>query len=356
MITCELDNIAPAAWDAFVRDHPDGTFFHQYEWLQLVRDVYGGEPHYLAAYDDGRLVGVLPLMTHWAIGVGRTLISVPFSDVGGVCAVDERAEGPLLDAAAELGRRLRVKYVDVRQLGRPLPGDFPCDLSRLVLRLDLPASADDLREGLSRNMRKKLKRAERDGLTAHEYASVGRGSQPDAALTAAIDAFYGVYSRNMRDLGAPMHSRRYFRAIAAAFPGAVLCVQVALGSTVVGAAVAASFRDTLYALCAHSLREYHHAFPSNLLYWKLLESAVARGCSTADFGRSPRGTGIYEFKKGWGMAEHQLYCTYLPLAKAPRLGDRREGLAYRAFSRLWRHVPLPVARAVGPHIFARLSI
>jgi len=356
LLTCEPYNGPPALWNAFVRDHPDGTFFHQYEWLQLVRDVYGGEPHYLAAYDQGRLVGILPLMTHWAIGVGRTLMSVPFADVGGICAVDERAAEPLMAAAADLGRRLRVNYVDLRQLGRPLPGDFPCDLSRVVLRLDLPPSAGDLRAGLSRNMRKKLKRAEREGLTAHEYTSVGRASPPDTTLTGAIDGFYRVYSRNMRDLGAPMHSRRYFHAIATAFPGAVFCVHVVLGAKVVGAAFAVSFRDTLTVLCAHALRQYHQVFPNNLLYWQLLECAIARGCLVADFGRSPRGTGIYEFKKLWGMQEHQLHYTYLPLAKAPRIGERREGLAYRVFSQLWPHVPMPIAQAVGPLIFARIPI
>jgi FemAB-related protein (PEP-CTERM system-associated) len=344
LLTCEPHNGSPSAWNAFVRDHPDGTFFHQYEWLQLVRDVYGGEPHYLAAYDDGRLVGVLPLMTHWAIGVGRTLISVPFSDVGGVCALDEEAEGPLLDAAAELGRRLRVNYVDLRQLGRPLPGDFPCDLSRVVLRLDLPASADDLLQGLSRNMRKKLKRAEREGLTARECGAEG------------LDAFYRVYSRNMRDLGAPMHSPRYFAAIAAAFPSTSLCVHVTLRGEVIGAAFAVWFGSVLTVLCAHSLRQYHHTFPNNLLYGRLLESAAARGCSVADFGRSPKDSGTYEFKKLWGMEDHPVHRTIIPVRSKPSLGERREGRAYRAFAAVWRHTPMCLARAIGPRLFARIPI
>lgn len=319
----------------------------------MIRDVYGGKPYYLAAYDDGRLIGVLPLMLRRVIGAGRVLTSVPFADVGGICAHGPEAEQVLLEAAAGLGREKRVSYVELRQLDHALPGDLPCDLSRVVLRLNLPSSLDELREGLSRNMRKKLKRAERDGLTSREYASLGPA--PEAQVN-AVGAFYDVYARNMRDLGSPMHSLRYFRAIAVAFPEASLCLHVSLEGKVVGAAFAVWSGATLTVLCAHSLRRYQQVFPNNLLYWRLFGAAIDRQCSVADFGRSPRGTGIYEFKKLWGMVDCPLCCAYIPLTKVPRLGERREGAAYRLFSRLWPHVPMPVARALGPKLFARLPV
>ena len=331
-------------WDALVRAHPGATFSHQHRWLQMVQAVYGGDPHYLAAWEDDQLVGVLPTMLRRVIGSGRVLLSVPFADEGGLCANGDEAEQALLASVEALARDLRVSFVALRQLTPLSAANMLCDTSRVVLRMPLPSAAEELSRNLSSNMRKKLRRAGRDGLTCQ----VGGQEQ--------VRAFYRVYSHNMRDLGSPMHSRRFFEALFTEFPGAALTVLVTLGSTVVGAAVAVQFRDTLTVLCAHSLRSYHKLFPSNLLYWRLLEVAIERGCSLVDFGRSPRGSGIYEFKKLWGMEDCPLYRQFLPVLGTPKLGEGRDSFAHRAFALLWRKVPVGLATALGPPIFSRLPI
>ena len=334
---------APADWDPFVLGHTEAVFSHQAAWLEVVREVYGGKPYYLTAYDGDDVVGVLPLMERWAIGRGRALVSAPFADVGGICALSEDATSALLKAAADLGTDLQANHVELRQLA-PLAGDLPCDTTRVVLRMPLPSSTDDLMSALSKNMRKKVRRSMRDGQTP----TVGGAEQ--------VGEFYAVYARNMRDLGSPMHSRRFFEALFTTFPGTTLTVLLTFEGQTIGAAVAVWLGGVLTVLCAHSVRAYYRLFPNNLLYWTLFECAVERGCSVADFGRSPRGTGIYEFKKLWGMEDHPLYTTFIPLRSTPDLGERREGLAYRAFSRVWRHTPLSIARALGPRLFARLPV
>jgi FemAB-related protein (PEP-CTERM system-associated) len=334
----------PDDWDAFVKAHPGATFSQQYGWLQMVHAVYGGDSHYLAAWEDDRLVGVLPTMLRRVIGSGRVLISVPFADEGGMCANGEEAEQALLAAVEALARDLRASFVELRQLAPLSAANMLCDTSRVILRMPLPSKAEELSHGLSSNMRKKLRRAGRDGLTCQ----VGGQEQ--------VKAFYHIYARNMRDLGSPMHSLRFFEALFTEFPGAALTVLVKLGEGVVGAAVAIQFGDILTVLCAHSLRAYHKLFPSNLLYWRLLEVAIERGCSIADFGRSPRGSGIYEFKKLWGMEDCDLHRQFIPVLGRPKLGEGRDSFAHQAFALLWRKVPVGLATALGPPIFSRLPI
>ena len=193
-------------------------------------------------------------------------------------------------------------------------------------------------------MRKKVRRSMRDGLTAHVGSADGVG------------VFYDIYARNMRDLGSPMHAERFFDVLFATFPENALTVQIRLDDGVVGAAVAVWFGDVLTVICAHSLREHNRLFPNNLLYWTLFECAIERGCTVADFGRSPRGTGIHKFKLGWGMEECPLHYVRIPVRGEPETEDRREGSAYRAFSAVWRHTPMPVARFIGPRIFAKLPV
>lgn len=332
-------------WDAFVGSHPEGTFFHQYGWLQLVREVYGGEPFYLAAYDGEGLVGVLPLMRRWVIGPGRRLVSVPFADEGGLLVTSPDAEAALLEAAASLGRDEKVSYVELRQM-RQLTAQGPvCDTSRVVMRMPIPdGGADALWDGFSKNMRKKIRRAGRDGLVASE------GGAED------IPEFYRVYCRNMRDLGSPMHRRGFFEAIGPRFPGQTRVAVVRSKGETAGAAFAVVFGRTMTVLCAHSLRAYHSSMPNNLVYWQLFQMCAEQGLSTADFGRSPRGTGIYEFKKLWGMEEFQVYDSFLPVRGAAPSGERRESAAYAVFSRIWRLTPTGIAAAVGPQVFSRIPL
>jgi len=340
----ELLTGRPEEWDAFLHHHPRATFFHQHAWLQLVRAVYGGTPYYLVAREGGEIVGVLPLMLRRLIGCGRVLVSVPFADEGGLCTTGPESERALLGAADCLGREVEANYVELRQLDHAPEGDLPSDNTRVVLRMPLPASVEALQQSLSSNMRKKVRRAGRDGLCTHDGG--GEGVKP----------FHRVYVQNMRDLGSPMHALRFFEALFETFPKSALTVLVKHGEAIAGAAVAVQFRDVLTVLCAHSLRSYHKLFPNNLLYWRLFEVAIERGCTTADFGRSPQGSGIYEFKKLWGMQDHPLHYCIIPLRSAPHLHERRDSLSYRIFSRIWQRTPVPVARALGPAIFSRLPL
>jgi len=85
-----------------------------------------------------------------------------------------------------------------------------------------------------------------------------------------------------------------------------------------------------------------------LLYWNLLERAVERGQSRFDFGRCTPGGSVHRFKEQWGgralPAEWQS-------ALGPGFrGSRTRGDSLRAASRIWKALPVPIARCVGPHL------
>lgn len=332
-------------WDAFVASTKAANFSHQCDWLQLCSEVYGGEPHYIAAYGGARIVGVMPVMLRSVIGAGRVLYATPFADEGGCCTDDADVEAQLIQAAISLGEEVGASYLEVRQR-TPLVVDGVCDQSRVTLEMPLPADKQALWESLSKNMRKKVRRAGRDGLISEEGG-------PEH-----IPSFYDIYAANMQDLGSPMHSRRFFEALFHRFPEDMLSVIVRIEETglVVGAAVAIRFGEVLTVLCAHSAREHFELFPNNLLYWHLLEAAIEWGCRVANFGRSPVDTGIYAYKKSWHMDDHQLYYTRVPVCGQPPEADAREGRTYALFREMWRRMPSPIARAIGPRLWARLPI
>lgn len=336
---------SPEQWDQWVAEAPGALFCHQYEWLQLVRDVYGGDPCYLAAYRGDDIVGVLPIMLRRIIGEGRVLISVPLSDEAGIVAKDAETERSLWDHACRLADSMHATRLELRQR-RLLPG-AEADLSRVNMEQVLPDDPEVLWESFPAKVRNQVRKAQKMGLTA--------SASPD--LHAAIhDDFYPVYCENTRDLGSPMHSERFFHAVADLAPESSQVVVVKSDEATVGAAFATRWRDRFAVPWASSLRQYFKMCPNNLLYWELMRQAISAGCSVFDFGRSPNGSGTYRFKRQWGAEPAQLYYYHYGRSGAPGTGSTHEGLAYRLFVSIWPKMPLPIARVLGPRIFARLPI
>src|SRR2546428_4233228 len=88
------------SWDRFVESHPRATVAHLSAWGQIAREVYGHEPVYLRAEEDGEIRGVLPLVLVSGRLFGRRLVSMPFLDYGGVLAGGEQGlETALIEQA-----------------------------------------------------------------------------------------------------------------------------------------------------------------------------------------------------------------------------------------------------------------
>ncbi len=91
-----------ARWDSFVREHPQGSFFHLTGWRRVVEEVFGHEPHYVVCEEGRAWTGVLP--TFWVRSpfIGRQLISVPYGVYGGVLARSESVEEALVEGACRV--------------------------------------------------------------------------------------------------------------------------------------------------------------------------------------------------------------------------------------------------------------
>src|SRR5204862_6145940 len=117
---------------------------------------------------------------------------------------DENAARALLDAAIAAGREHRCRHVELRHFRQQF-ADLPCKRHKVAMMLPLSA-APALWEGLDRKARNQVRKAQKSGLTYRE------GGQE------LLDAFYVVFARNMRDLGTPAQSPRFFAEVLRAFP------------------------------------------------------------------------------------------------------------------------------------------
>jgi serine/alanine adding enzyme len=327
---------APRSWSEYVLHHADATGYHEWAWRDVFQRAFGCPPIYFAARRGGRIVGVLPtvLLDSWLFG--RALVSLPFLNYGGVLADDEGVARALLDAAMAAAREHRCRHVELRHFRQHF-GDLPCKRHKVTMRLRLPA-APVLWDGLDRKARNQVRKAQKSDLT---YRHGG------AEL---LDGFYAVFARNMRDLGTPVYSSRFFAEVLAAFPGRARIHVVSHQTTPVAAGLTFETRGTVEIPWASSVRDFNALCPNHLLYWSILEGASATGCSTFDFGRSTPNEGTYKFKEQWGAQPVPLCWEYGLLVGGEVPNSSPTNPKFRLAIAMWKKLPLSVANRVGPMI------
>ncbi|PIE63627.1 MAG: hypothetical protein CSA26_12020, partial [Desulfobacterales bacterium] len=285
-------------WDVFVNNHPDATPYHLSSWIKAVKEAYGFDYYRLIAKKNDTILGVLPLV-HMRLPLKSTsLISVPYGDTAGILSNDKSTTKALLTAAYDLAQDKGNCDIELRGNMQYLPEEFtelfrklPTNKVRMLLKL--PENSEILWDGFKSKLRSQIRKAQKNGLS-FELANH------------RIDDFYSVISQNMRDLGSPVHSRKWFCEIIQQYGANASLAIVSHEQRPVGAAITLQTGNKVSIPWASTLRKYNKLSPNMLLYWGILKNAAENGCSTFDFGRSTQGEGTYKFKKQWGAVEHPL--------------------------------------------------
>jgi FemAB-related protein (PEP-CTERM system-associated) len=321
-----------------LRDGPLVPLSRHPGWLNVLAQGLKHTPYCLEATAGGRTSGFLALADVQSFLFGRFLVSLPYLNYGGPVADDEAAARLLIDRAVTLADGLGVRYLELRH---EHPVDHPALAERRTdkvhMRLDLPAAPAKLWEGLDAKVRNQVRKGQKNGLTLHWG---GRE---------LVDDFYAVFSRNMRDLGTPVYSKRLFEAALGQFPQrAELCVVRADKEAVAGALLLHGWGVTEVP-SASSLRSHNHTCANMLMYWHLLERAVQRGQDVFDFGRSSADGPTMRFKKQWGAApaasEWQFYVRSGEVG-----GMQKESPRYQRLIKIWQRLPLALTVLLGPPI------
>lgn len=308
------------------------------EWSQVLCEALGHEPHCLVARQDGRLVGYLPLALVSSRLFGRFLVSLPYLNSGGPVADDDVVAQQLIDRAVALADTLDVRHLELRnerKVEHPaLTGEVT---SKVHMRLPLPSGSDELWRSLKAKVRNQVRKGEEPGFDIRWGASD------------LVDDFYRVFSRNMRDLGTPVYSRRLFQSILNRLvESAELCLLYHQRKPV-AAAMLVHGQGITEVPSASSLREYNSANANMLMYWQLLMRAIERGQRVFDFGRSTIDSGTYRFKKQWGAVPHP--ATWQYYLRGGKVADMRpDNPRYHRVIRIWQRLPVWLTQLIGPPI------
>jgi len=340
----QVRSFAPAdsaRWDEFVYRCANATFFHRIGWKGIIEECFGHRTHFLLAERDAQTVGVLPLAEVKSLLFGHALVSLPFCAYGGVAADENEAVAALHTAARRLGKDLGVEHLELR--------------NRAVREADWP------RQDLYVTFRKAILPDVESNLVAiprKQRAMVRKGI--GLGLTSRIDEdaghFFKLYADNMHRQGTPPLAKRYFETLRRTFDRdcEVLTV-IEPGGEAVSSVLSFYFRDEVLPYYAGDVEAARDLAANDFKYWELLRRACDRGLRVFDYGRSKRGTGSFDFKKHWGWEPTPLAYEY-QLYRRDRIPEHNPlNPKYRMLIALWKHLPIPVANAVGPHLVKSLG-
>lgn len=330
-----------AAWDAFVADCPDATFFHRIGWKTAIEESFGHRAHYLCAERDGAICGVLPLVQIKSRLFGNSLISTAFTVYGGPAAADDAAHRALDLAARDLAQRLDVDHLEYRSRVPRHPDLVSRDDLYVTFRKPLDADPDKNLAAIPRKQRAMVRKGIKAGLTSE--------------LDAGVDRLHHIYAASVRNLGTPVFAKRYFDALKRVFGADCDIVTILHSDQAVASVMNFYFRDEVIPYYGGGLPEARAVAANDFMYWEVMRRACERGFRLFDFGRSKRDTGAYSFKKHWGFEPAPLAYEFL-LRRGGEIPDLNPlNPKYRIAIAAWKRLPLPVAKAIGPLIVRNLG-
>jgi FemAB-related protein (PEP-CTERM system-associated) len=324
--------------DEYARRSPQLPLSRLPSWLPVLAEGLRHTVFCIEAVEGGQTCGLLPLAYVRSLLFGRFLVSLPYLNTAGVLADDPVVACRLLDQAITLADEMNVNYLELRH---EQPAEHPalteCMTSKVHMRLSLPARLGELWDGLSGKVRNQVRKGQKCGL----QMVWGRGE--------LLPEFYGVFSRNMRDLGTPVYGPGLFARVVQQFPDeAEFCVVRSEGRPVAGALLLHG-QGVTEVPSASCLREYNSTCANMFLYWQLLERSVQRGQTVFDFGRSSMDSNLFRFKKQWGAEPAPAIWQYY--VRRGSIGAvRPENPRYGRLISIWQRLPVALTRLLGPSI------
>jgi len=338
-----LDPLRDPRWLELVKKHPASSVFHSTHWLSALQLTYGYEPvAYTMCRPSSELTSGMVLCKIRSRLTGRRLVSLPFSDHCDPLTENRTEFDDLLALIRQTVTSEKWDYCELR------PVRFEPGVSTMFGRsdrhvwhvIDLRQSIDATFGKFHHSVRRKIQRAEREGLLYEEGNS-----------ERLLRQFYKLLVTTRKRQHLPPQPLKWFRNLATTF-GENLKIRVAFKESLpIASILTLDHKDTVTYKYGCSDARFHPSGGVALVLWNMIQQAQAAGYERLDLGRSDvSNEGLTAFKEHWGGVRSDLY--YWRFPNRPR---SHESMAKRMFiGRIVKMAPDRLLTAMGnilyPHV------
>ena len=333
-------------WDDFVLSHPEGTPSHLSGWLKTIHSTYNFKPIlYVLKNQKNHIQGVFPCFFVKSVLTGSRLVSLPFSDYGGILCDPNISKEEFSETVTDYFKS--VKYVEVRGTYSENNG-FMCNNHYKRHALNLKGNIDNI----TKNINKKT-----------IFYSIRKAKKNDVIITEentelGIEEFYRLNMLTRKKHGIPGQPLKFFENLyehmIADGNGFILLANK--NSRVIGASLFLICKDKIHYKYNASDPDYiKKVSPNHLLTWHAIEKGNAKGYRYLDFGRtSPDNEGLMRYKEMWGMQPIDLPYYYYPEVRGA-VSTEESSFFYTKITQVWRSLPNKITERFGPVVYRHMA-
>ncbi|WP_158971639.1 FemAB family XrtA/PEP-CTERM system-associated protein [Paraglaciecola sp. L3A3] len=343
-------NALESAWEKYVENHPLATPYHRFAWMKSVEQAYQHTNVSLLAYEQDKVVGILPCIKMQAPLGKAKFCALPFCDLGYALADNNDVLQIMQQHAMAELKKIGGQIFEYRDSKQEFT-DLIAENAKVRMLLPLPNTADELMAGFKSKLRSQVRKSEKNGLTF----TIASSQQQ-------IDDFYKIFSINMRKLGSPVHAKQWFETLFQNYGDNIFLSVVYTDDIAIGAGIVIRNQNKVAIPWASTVADYNKLAPNMMLYWSLLKHACDLGCKEFDFGRSSFGEGTFKFKQQWGAKPMPLLWSDLAdqgqeaTDKDENLAEQTPGKIRPLVENIWAKLPLGITTSLGPQIRKHISL
>src|SRR3984893_5590997 len=336
--------------NTFAEQHLHDAFSRDQLWQNLLKKLYGYSIISLTtANAGGQITGYLPLCTMRSPLTGVRLVSLPFTDICPLRAVDQASANDLIDQAIHLAQEQCARYLELRTgTNEVLTGRTELIAGDLYVRWIMPLESDPDRvwSRLRKPVQHQVKKSQKQGVQV-------RIAQRREEMT----HYYQLHLKTRsKKHGMPVQPQRYFYELWDTFAsnGSMqLLLAEYQGQVIAGMVLLSSGTSMRYAYGASDER-YLHLAPNNLLLWTAITLGCTQRYETFDlFLNRLDNPGLMEFKRRWGAIQEPLPYYYYPHVEG-LASTSEQSLKFRMLTACWKRLPLRVAAPLGGYLYKHL--
>jgi hypothetical protein len=341
----EIDPLVDTRWDQLVALHPNASIFHTRAWLEALHRTYGYRPVSYAMTRGTQLEEAVVFCRVESRLTGRRLVSLPFSD-----HCQPLASGAALHTILTHVREHQqggLRYVELRPAtcDPQVLGSAGFAISERVsfqtidLRPDLPILFKQMHDSC---IRRKIKRADREGLTYE----VGRSEE-------LLQKFRQLLFLTRRRHKLPPQPAGWFQNIASLLGDSMRIHMMSKDGVPAASILTLHFGQQVIYKYGCSDARFNNLGGTPLLFWKVIQQAKEEGATLLDLGRSDYSDpGLIAFKEHLGGQSTEL-CYYRTPAPVERTADA--GWAKECAGKLLARIPDRLLDTAGKLLYRHVG-
>lgn len=327
-------------WQTFCEESPSTSLCHEVELYVAIEQAFGHNTDILVALSHGNIVGGLPLTKLSSRLFGTFLISTPYFNYGGPLTEYRNVFEALINHSKQILGPNNASHAEIRTTVSNIKIPFADKKASMILAL--PSTEKELDSQVGSKVRAQVNKAnEHNPTVAFGHSDL-------------LDDFYKVFSRNMRDLGTPVYSKRWFATLLSQLKQNATIIVAYVNTKPVGAAFLTGHRDMLEIPWASTIKSANAMNINMWMYRKILGYAIQEDFKYFDFGRSTIDAGTYKFKKQWGAKPVAHYWYYVSEQGNEIAQTNPDNPKFKLLIAIWKRLPVWLANLIGPNVIKNI--